>query len=135
VDLRAGLDDLHKIFVLVLQGTLRENSLKLKSSLFWDITPRNPLKINRRLEGTFCIRDGADVPPKRLLSFNGLYGVLFQKVELFITTGARTTKLSQVINPQLIIKMDPSHRSTEQNPNVRRDSVTAGRCRSLSYPC
>jgi hypothetical protein len=34
--------------------------------------------------------DTRDVPPKRLFTFNGLYGVISQKIELFITTAVRT---------------------------------------------
>jgi hypothetical protein len=35
--------------------------------------------------------DGGDVPPKCLLTFNGLHGVISQKIELFITTAVRTS--------------------------------------------
>jgi hypothetical protein len=31
------------------------------------------------------------VPPKRRLTFNGLHGVITQEIELFITTGVRTS--------------------------------------------
>jgi hypothetical protein len=35
--------------------------------------------------------DAGDVPPKRRLTFNGLHGVISQKIELFITTAVRTS--------------------------------------------
>jgi hypothetical protein len=31
------------------------------------------------------------VPPKRRLTFNGLHGVIAQKIQIFITTGVRTS--------------------------------------------
>jgi hypothetical protein len=37
------------------------------------------------LDLLFIAEDGGDdVPPKRLLNFNGLHGVVIQKMELFI---------------------------------------------------
>jgi hypothetical protein len=39
----------------------------------------------------FDPEDGGDVPPKRRLIFNGLYGVISQKIVLFITTDVRTS--------------------------------------------
>jgi hypothetical protein len=73
----------------------------MKSSIFWDITLRSPLKVNRRFGGIF--RQGLlpsprwflawliirpwrwrrNVPPKRRFTFNGLHGVIFQKIEHF----------------------------------------------------
>jgi hypothetical protein len=34
------------------------------------------------------------VPPKRWMTFNGLHGVISQKIELFITTAVRTSNLT-----------------------------------------
>jgi hypothetical protein len=63
------------------------------------ITPHSPLKVNRRFGGTFCVRfhgrriNGVrnqreirmrHVPPKRPLTFNGLYGVISQRTELLV---------------------------------------------------
>jgi hypothetical protein len=66
----------------------------MKSTIFWDITPCSPLKANWRIIGTYClllqgwrinraryqrkIRRQAEryVPPKRLLTFNALHGVV-----------------------------------------------------------
>jgi hypothetical protein len=48
------------IFVLMLHGTRRETSLKLKSSTFWNTTPRSPLEVKRRLEGICHFPDDAD---------------------------------------------------------------------------
>jgi hypothetical protein len=64
------LYDTFTVFVLMLQGTRRETSLKLKSSIFWNITPRSPLKFNRRLEGTCRLPDDAD--DMFLRNFGGL---------------------------------------------------------------
>jgi hypothetical protein len=33
---------------------------------------------------------GVDIPPKRGLIFNGLHGVVAQKIELFVTTAVRS---------------------------------------------
>jgi hypothetical protein len=59
----------------------------MKSPVFWDITQRSPLKVNRVSEE----RGSAYVPPKRRLTFNGVYGVIPQKTELFITTAVGTS--------------------------------------------
>jgi hypothetical protein len=80
----------------------------MKSSIFSDITPCNPLKVNRRFGGICCLhllsrasachllsrwflawlipqpwRWRRHVPPKRRLTFNGLHGVISKKTELF----------------------------------------------------
>jgi hypothetical protein len=81
-------------------------------SIFWDITPCNPLKISRRLGGTYRLHlqgrisrachlsrwylarliqpwRWIDVPPKHRLSFNGLHGVISQKTVIFkVSTGS-----------------------------------------------
>jgi hypothetical protein len=36
----------------------------------------------------------ATYSPKRLLNFSGLYGVVSQKIELFITSAVRTSNLA-----------------------------------------
>jgi hypothetical protein len=40
----------------------------------------------------FDPEDGGDVPPKRRLTFNGLHGVISQKIVLFIATAAKASK-------------------------------------------
>jgi hypothetical protein len=78
----------------------------MKSSVFWDITPRSPLKVNRRfgeayrlhIQSSACHlisrwflarlillpwRWRRHVPPKRWLTFNELNGVISQKIVLF----------------------------------------------------
>jgi hypothetical protein len=94
----------------------------MKRTIFWDITPCNPLKVNRRFEGTYplhlqgriisraksqrgskwqachlfsrCFFDLEDVPPKRGLTFNGLHGVISEKIVLFkILTNSLTNYL------------------------------------------
>jgi hypothetical protein len=62
----------------------------MKSSIFWDITPRSPLKVNRRFGGTYPLlsrwflarRILRHVPPERRLTSNGPHGVISQKIEL-----------------------------------------------------
>jgi hypothetical protein len=74
----------------------------MKSSLFWDITPFSPLKVNRRSGETRRLhlqgrrisqartrikaggKESLAVLPKRLLTFNGLHCVICQKMELFV---------------------------------------------------
>jgi hypothetical protein len=86
----------------------------MKSTLFWGITPCNPLKVNRRFGGAYRLHlqgrrinrattqrksrwqagkqtllaayfytGFCSVPPKRRLTFNGLHGVISQKIVLF----------------------------------------------------
>jgi hypothetical protein len=61
----------------------------LKNSVFLDITPCSLLKVRRRFGGTCCLH-----PPKRRLTLIGLHGVVSQKIELYITTAARTSILN-----------------------------------------
>jgi hypothetical protein len=77
----------------------------MKSSVFWDITPCSPLKVNRRFGETCHVFSSAyhllsgwflawlmfqprrwrqHVPPKRRLTFSGLHGAKSQKIEFFI---------------------------------------------------
>jgi hypothetical protein len=44
----------------------------VKSSIFWDVTPCGPFKVNRRFGGAYP------------LTFNGLLGVISQKIELLL---------------------------------------------------
>jgi hypothetical protein len=81
-------------------------------TIFWDITPCSPLKVNRRFEVTyllhiqgrktllatcfdagFCLGafldpeyGGEYFPAKRVLTFNGQHKVIAHKTALFITT-------------------------------------------------
>jgi hypothetical protein len=86
--------------------------LKLKSTIFWDITHHSPLNVNRSFGETYrlhiqgrrisrarnqnesrallatCFHAGflrRYVPPQRRLTFKGLYGVISQKIVLLIT--------------------------------------------------
>jgi hypothetical protein len=72
----------------------------MKSSVFWDIMPYNPLKVLRHFGGTFFLRlYGSRIicainhcesrwrrylPPKHWLTFNELHGIISQKIEPFI---------------------------------------------------
>jgi hypothetical protein len=67
------------------------------SYIFWDITPRSPLKVKRRFRGTYGLHlQGRIISRERnqhesRLTFNGLHGVIFQKIVLFINTAVRTS--------------------------------------------
>jgi hypothetical protein len=71
-------------------------------SIFWDITPCSPLSVNRRCGGIYRLhlqgrrnqpesRWQGGVVPTRRVTFSGLHSVISQKIELFITTAARTS--------------------------------------------
>jgi hypothetical protein len=67
----------------------------MRNSIFWDITPCSPLKVNRRFEGTYRLhlhgwrkceaRNNAwkKAPPKRWLTSNGLHGIISEGTEIF----------------------------------------------------
>jgi hypothetical protein len=72
-------------------------AMVMKSTIFWNIKPCSPLKLNRRFGGIYRLRlQGRRisrarnqrrsrwryVPPKRLFTFNGLHGVISQKMLL-----------------------------------------------------
>jgi hypothetical protein len=69
--------------------------VKVKSTIFWDITQCSPLKFNRGFGRTYRLylqgRWRRYVPPKRGLSFNGPHGVISQKIVHFITIAVRTS--------------------------------------------
>jgi hypothetical protein len=97
-------------FVCLVAETTECN---LKSTVFLDRTPCSPLTVNRRFGGTSPMSSGSnkpskilarkqvanralyrwrrDIPPKRRMTFNGLQGVISQKILLFITTTVRTS--------------------------------------------
>jgi hypothetical protein len=89
----------------------------MKSSIFWDITPCSLLKVTRLVWRTCCLhlygwrvrcarnqheavnkhtlehgRWSWQVPPKRRLTFNGLHGVISQKIVLLLTFFMLKTK-------------------------------------------
>jgi hypothetical protein len=69
----------------------------MKSTIFWYIKPCNPLKVNSRFRGTYHLHIQGQrisqaryqcesrryIPPKHQLTFNGLHGVISQKLVLF----------------------------------------------------
>jgi hypothetical protein len=61
----------------------------MKSYIFWDITLCSPLKASRRkgfLLGLFFDpEEGEDMSSETSLTFNGIHGVISQKIELFKT--------------------------------------------------
>jgi hypothetical protein len=101
----------------------------IKSSVFWDMTQCSPLKVDRRFRGTCplhrqCWRVSQreisvkqatifasltlqpwrwrwQFTPKRRLTFNGLHGVISQKVELF---KQRTRHILKTITLYWVVK-------------------------------
>jgi hypothetical protein len=97
------------------------NKLRMESTIFWDITPCSPLKVNRHFGGAYRLQlqgrrisrarnqRGSKwkagpawlilrlwswrryVSPKRWLPFNGLRGVISLKIVLFTTTALKTS--------------------------------------------
>jgi hypothetical protein len=98
-------------------GERISESGKCRSSSSWDITPCSPLEVNQDFGGTSPLSSGLKTKPnkksvkaqhslrsrwwrryvstKRRLTFNGLHDVVSQKIELFITTGVRTSNPTQ----------------------------------------
>jgi hypothetical protein len=102
----------------------------VKSTNFCDIMLCSPIKVNRRFGGTWnqssachwlsrwflarlifwLWRWGRNVPPKRRFTFIGVYGVISNKIVLFITTAARTSnhmKIQVKTQPRLS-SLEPS---------------------------
>jgi hypothetical protein len=82
-------------------------AVAIKSTIYWDITPCSPLKVNRRFGESFRphlqvrrtnqARNQCEskwrwrrcVPPKCRWTFNGQHDVISQKIVLFILDGIR----------------------------------------------
>jgi hypothetical protein len=106
----------------------------IQSSIFWGITPRSPLKVNRRFRETcllhlqgrrisrarkqreagskkswflawLILRCWQHVSPKRRLAFNGLHCVISQKIELFVIAAVRTSSLRNVVSRSLSLPL------------------------------
>jgi hypothetical protein len=82
------------------------NPTVTKSTIFWDITPCSPLKVNRRFRETHRFhlqgrisraryqresRWQATCSYETLVVFSGLHGAISLKITLFITTGVKTS--------------------------------------------
>jgi hypothetical protein len=94
------------VYFLFIQEEQYENCWKLlviKSYIFWDVTPRSLLKVSRHFGRTYCLhlqdrrisrarsQRKSRWQANRRLTFNGLQGVMFKKIELFITTSVKTS--------------------------------------------
>jgi hypothetical protein len=83
------------------------------ASIFCDITQCSPVKANRRFDVTSHsssesnsksskksawsrLKDGSDIPPKRLLTFIRPHRVIFQKTGLFIAIVARSSNPAKI---------------------------------------
>jgi hypothetical protein len=66
----------------------------LKSSVFCNVMPCSLLKVN------WCYRGGwkQHLRLKHHLTFNGLHGIISQKIEVFITTTVRTSNLALTLS-------------------------------------
>jgi hypothetical protein len=115
-----------------------------KSPIFWDITPCNQLKLSRRFGGTcrlhLCwppaftlvfylayssvLKMAGTRSPKHPLAFNGLQGVIWKKIEFFITTDVRTS------NPTFIIVFTRSHCHATTQAVSNRIPIAADRVRT-----
>jgi hypothetical protein len=89
----------------------------MKSSIFWDIMPYSPLKVNRRFRGTrrlhlqgrrnqreagskqssSVLKWRQHVPLKRRLNINGLHGVLSQTIEPLIKRSENSMETQNVM--------------------------------------
>jgi hypothetical protein len=61
----------------------------MESSIFWDMLFLSPAFAQVSCSthsSTLKMGGGGHVPPKRLLTFNGLHDVISQKIELFMTS-------------------------------------------------
>jgi hypothetical protein len=65
-----------------------EHSLHLQGRI-------NRTRSHRISFGSLDPEDGGGIPPKRILIFNGLHGVISQKIALFMTTAVRISNPSQ----------------------------------------
>jgi hypothetical protein len=72
-------------------------SIILKSTIFWDITPCSPMRVNRRFGEHIAWRWRWYVPPKSWSTLNRLHGIISQKMVLFVTTGMRTSNPTSII--------------------------------------
>jgi hypothetical protein len=79
----------------------RENNIRVKSSIFWAITPCRPFEIELALLTTiftliscFDPEGGGDMFLRNFGRLSAYYTALYpQKIKLFITTGVRTSNL------------------------------------------
>jgi hypothetical protein len=68
-----------------------------KSSIFWNITPYSPLKVNRNFGGTYLLhlqgrrKCRARNQRESRLTSNGLHDVISQKIEPFLTKTVTTS--------------------------------------------
>jgi hypothetical protein len=121
----------------------RKRSWNLRSTIFWDITPCSPLSVNRRLGRTSpllatCVHAGfllslffrpwrwrQYVPPK-LLTLNGLHGVISQKMVLFITTAVKTSDPTRCWNLSEDTEEYQENRQNMSVPGPRSKCETLG---------
>jgi hypothetical protein len=93
-----------------------------KSSIFLDITPCNPLKMNPLSGGTCRLHLQGRRISKQETSVKqvaGLHGVISQKIELFITTAVRTSNSTR----HFLFLVEFLSVSCQQS---RKSSVSAG---------
>jgi hypothetical protein len=100
----------------------------MKSSIFWDLIPYSPLKVNRNFGGPICLplqgqricharNNLEEVAGRGDLflrnvgwSFNGLHSLISQKREFFITTIRTCDRISVIffINSDVLLLIDKS---------------------------
>jgi hypothetical protein len=88
---------------------------RFKCTIFWDITPCSPLKVNRRFGGTYRLHlQGRKISRAQnqresrwqaKLRWKRLHAVISHRIELFITTAVRTSNpAQQLLFPQIILR-------------------------------
>jgi hypothetical protein len=59
---------------------------------------------------------GGHVPPKRPVNFNGLHGVISQKIELFIATALRTSNPIRRVHIYTILPISQMTVNSDKEP-------------------
>jgi hypothetical protein len=111
-----------RLLLTEVEKTSRSLEALTNRTVFWDLKPYNPLRVNRRFGGTYHLHfqgpiifiarnragstchllqryfdpeDGGEMILRNGLIFNGLQGVISRKTEPFITTAVGTSDLSE----------------------------------------
>jgi hypothetical protein len=102
----------------------------MKNYIFWDLTPWSPLKLTRRFGGKYLLHLQTrlifrpwswkqHVPPKRLLTFKGLHGVVSQEAELFIKTACWIQEYVYVFICNYFVLVQTSGKQTSPTFNTQ----------------
>jgi hypothetical protein len=118
-----GYEELHNFYVLQcspLKVNRRFGRIRRLHLQGWILRQgRNQLEAGRKdsiwLEETWDYKEtegiGCHVPPKRPLTFNGLYGVMSENTQLFITIAVRTSNPAMLVMILSYGKIVPNYSS------------------------